>query len=894
MRSISLSLAVLLHLFVKLCLLCEIVVSDNYSFASSYKQPSCHDDEKSALLQFKKSFIIDKYSSSDEGAYPKVLQWNKNASNCCMWDGVRCDKETSHVIELDVSSSCLFGSINFNSTLFNLLHLRRLNLADNDFNYSQIPSALKKFPSLNYLNLSQSRFFGQVPIEISYLSNLAALDLSLNFYGDSEVRFLKLRNPVLSNLTNLEFLHLGSVDMSSAVPIFLKNFSSLVSLDLENCDLYGEFPAEIFQLPNLQALIVSANENLTGYLPEFHQNNPLKHLQLEDTRFSGSLPSSIENLHSLEYFSVQRCHFSGPIPSSLGKLTKLTILDLRRNSLIGHIPSSLQNLTRLIYLALDNQKSDPILSWIGNLTQLVVLSLHQNEFHGTIPQSLSKLTNLKLLSLAADNLGHGMVKFDVFLKMKSLSALILLNINLSFQFEKGNMNASLPKFKALIMSSCNLIEFPNFLGNRSKLKALSLAGNMLRGPLPIPPPSIKEFDASDNMLSGEIPPHYCNLTSLNYLRLCGNNLSGEIPACLVNPSHSMSVIRLGRNSFHGIIPEMCKNGGNLEMLDLSDNKLQGLLPRSLSNCKKFQGLIVSKNQLIDVFPSWLGALPYLRFLVLSHNGFYGAIGKVEKDLEFTKLQVMDLSFNNFVGELPSEYISSLNSMKHIDMVSKFAPYMNFEVTFHVTKDFRVSFTIVYEVKVTFKGRETYRVIQNNFALIDLSSNKFEGEIPELVGNLTSLCSLNLSNNMLTGNIPTSLGNLKELESLDLSNNNLSGKIPQQMNELTFLAYLNVSHNNLIGPIPQGTQFSTFGSNSFEGNLGLCGKPLLNKCGNLPALPPSHAQELESPIELDRKFVWVGILSGLVVGGILGDTVTRRNRAWTRLVEKFRWMLQERF
>nr|XP_048321766.1 receptor-like protein 6 [Ziziphus jujuba var. spinosa] len=810
-------------------------------YIPAYKQPSCQEDEKWALWQFKESFVIDKFASSYEGAYPKVLQWNKNASNCCLWDGIRCDKETGHVIGLDVSSSCLFGSINSNSTLFNLLHLQRLNLADNDFNYSQIPSAIRQFPGLTYLNLSLSHFFGQVPIEISYLSNLATLDLSINFFGDSEERFLKLRNPILSNLTKLEFLHLGSVDISSAVPVFLKNFSSLVSLNLENCDLYGEFPAEIFQLPNLQFLVVRSNENLTGYLPEFHQNSPLKSLVLSSTRFSGSLPSSIENLHSLDEFNAHRCHFSGPIPSSLGKLTELTKLDLRENSLSGYVPSSLQNLTRLKHLGVDDiQKSDPILSWIGNLTQLVILFLHQNEFYGTTPQSLSKLMNLKFLSLVVDNLGHGMVKFDVFSKMRSLSMLDLKNIDTSFQFEKGNMNASFPKFKVLLMSSCNLIEFPDFLRNQSKLESLSLAGNMLRGPLPIPPPLIKEFDVSKNMLSGEILPHYCSLTSLDYLDLSGNNLSGEIPACFENPSHSLSVINLGKNSFHGIIPEICKNGGNLALLDLSDNKLQGQLPRSLSNCKKFESLVVSKNQLIDVFPSWLGALPYLRVMVLSHNGFYGAIGKVEKDLEFTKLQVMDLSFNNFVGELPSEYISSLNSMKDTDVASKIRSYMNFITSYNVTKDRGVYIVIGYWVEVTLKGRETHTTIQNNFAFIDLSSNKFEGEIPELVGNLTALCSLNLSNNMLTGPIPTSLGNLKELESLDLSNNNLSGKIPQQMNQLAFLAYLNVSHNNLIGPIPQGTQFNTFESSLFEGNLGLCGKPLLNQCENSQALPPTHA------------------------------------------------------
>ncbi|KAF3957232.1 hypothetical protein CMV_017730, partial [Castanea mollissima] len=45
-----------------------------------------------------------------------------------------------HVIELDLSSCNLYGSINSNSSLFHLVHLQSLNLAFNNFNYSQIPS----------------------------------------------------------------------------------------------------------------------------------------------------------------------------------------------------------------------------------------------------------------------------------------------------------------------------------------------------------------------------------------------------------------------------------------------------------------------------------------------------------------------------------------------------------------------------------------------------------------------------------------------------------------------------------------------------------------------------------------------------------------------------------
>ncbi|KAG5564390.1 hypothetical protein RHGRI_000549 [Rhododendron griersonianum] len=39
-----------------------------------------------------------------------------------------------------------------------------------------------------------------------------------------------------------------------------------------------------------------------------------------------------------------------------------------------------------------------------------------------------------------------------------------------------------------------------------------------------------------------------------------------------------------------------------------------------------------------------------------------------------------------------------------------------------------------------------------FAAIDLSSNKFEGEIPEIIGGLNSIRGLNLSHNHLTDTV----------------------------------------------------------------------------------------------------------------------------------------------
>nr|XP_048326649.1 receptor-like protein 7 [Ziziphus jujuba var. spinosa] len=898
-------------------------------------QPFCHDEERSALLQFKVSFVINKSASSFEGAYPKVLQW-KSSSNCCLWDGIDCDTETGHVVGLDLGSGCLFGSINSNSTLFTLVHLQMLSLADNHFNFSQIPAAIGQLSGLTYLNLSSSAFYGQVPLEISNLTKLSSLDMSSNYDPDTGEKFLHLRNPnfktLVQNFSGLEILILSYVDISSEVPDLLTNFTSLTTLHLRKCELYGDFPTKLFQLPNLQSLILQFNENLTGRFPEFQQRSPLTTLRLRGTKFFGSLPYSIEKLGSLDMLDVKNCNFSGPIPFSLGKLTQLTYLILHGNNFNGDIPSSLRNLTHLTSLSLgENQISGLIPLWLGNLTKLTKLRLQNNLLHGPIPQSLSMLVNLRRLNIRYNNLG-GNLKFDMFFNMKNLTHLQLGHNNLSLTFGKANRNATSHQFKSLGLSSCKLRKFPHFLMHQSELEVLVLGGNkisgempnwmwnistdtlitldvgsnlltsfnkfpavlpwvnlrifdissnMFRGSLPIPPPIIVRYDVSGNMLTGEISPLFCHMSSLYSLDLSSNYLGGIIPQCLRNLSSSLSVLNLRNNSFHGIIPPICSsNASQLQMIDVSYNQLQGKLPRSLSNCLMLEAIVVSNNQLYDSFPSWLGSLLQLKLLILHQNGFYGTIEKPKKDLDFSSLRVLDLSSNNFSGALPFQYIFNWNAMK--SNKANELRYMSAKWNITFPKNYFYGRRERYGVKLMSKGVATYyRAVQDIFAFIDLSDNRFEGVISDLFGNLKAVHSLNLSNNRLTGCIPSSLGNLSELESLDLSQNNLSCHIPQELKQLGFLAIFNVSHNNLTGPIPQGKQFDVFDNSSFYGNPELCGGPLSKKCGNSESSPPLEEDHTDSESILKKYWIFIlaGYISGLVVGVVLADIAMKRMPEW---------------
>ncbi|XP_056173688.1 receptor-like protein 6 [Syzygium oleosum] len=345
-------------------------------FRTRFAEVLCHADESSALMEFNRSFRTD--TTDWRCVYPKVHSWSLDGSgDCCSWDGVECDEVTGRVIALDLSSSCLSGTMRPNTTLFRLVHVESLNLAFNSFNFSPIPYGFSNLSRLQYLNLSISDFCSEIPRDISQLSGLVSLDLT----ASCETLHLPNMGDLVHNLTGLKELFLSSVSLSSPFPPVLANFSSLTSLGLASCGLNGDFPVNIFQLPNLEILDIHGNSNLSGFLPKLHWGSPLKSIYLSNTNFSGEIPASIGNLSLLTKLDASECYFSGSLPSSLGNLSHLTALVLHRNTLQGQIPVSFADLTQLSVLALSsNNLSGDTLEWVVNLTTLTFLDISGNSF----------------------------------------------------------------------------------------------------------------------------------------------------------------------------------------------------------------------------------------------------------------------------------------------------------------------------------------------------------------------------------------------------------------------------------------------------------------------------------------------------------------------------------
>ncbi|CAL5443110.1 unnamed protein product [Camellia sinensis] len=885
----------------------QVSCSSSISSFSTCTHHLCPHDQRFALLQFKHMFTIN--TSTDASlwcehldlASPKMLSWNESCTDCCSWEGVTCDGLTGHVIGLDLSCSQLYGSIHPNSSLFQLSHLHHLNLAFNHFNYSHIPSAFAHFPNLTHLNLSFSSFSGSIPSEIRHLSKLVSLDLS-SYFDQLRLEPHNFRM-MLKNLTQLQELVLHDVNISSVVPMSLTNMSSLTHLDLTFTGLHGKSPDSIFHLPNLQILSLGDNQDLTGNLPKVNwsSSSSLQQLYLWSTSFSGELPDSIGYLKSLTSLDLGGCKFSGSIPESLGNLTQITSIYLGGNSFNGQIPFTLSNLNQLISLDLSaNNLHGKIPNFSGKLIKLEYLALAYNNFNGPFPCGVANLTKLALLDISSNEL-MGPIPSNIsglnnlqalFLRNNSLNGTLpswLLNLPSLMELDLGSnrLTGQIPEFQhksklmlidlshnelrgpipqsisnlvnltLLDLSSNNLsgvVELQTF-SNLKNLVNLDLGFNLIQGPLPVPPPFVSSFFFSQNKLTGEIPSSICNVSSLSILDLSHNHLSGAIPQCLRNLSNFLLVLDLQFNAFQGNIPMIFGKGNQLEILNLNGNQFEGPVPRSLTNCRQLQVLDLGNNKITDTFPYWLGILPELRVLVLRSNKFHGPIDTSKPKLYFPKLRIVDLSHNKFTGHLPGRYFKFFKAMRNKTMPNE--KYLGVGA--------------YYSVTVTMKGLDIYFTrILTVFTTIDLSSNKFSGDIPNVIGRLNSLIVLNLSHNSLTGLIPSSLGDLTELESLDLSSNQLIGNIPNHLLSLTFLEVFNLSCNRLDGPIPRGKQFDTFGNDSYVGNLGLCGFPLSKECeDNQSQVQPGVLLQQEDDSNFVSGFTWEAVVMGYAYGMALG-------------------------
>ncbi|XP_027769645.1 receptor-like protein Cf-9 [Solanum pennellii] len=200
----------------------------------------CPKHQSISPVKFKETFTINPHASSrcyfrGQKPYPKTSSWNMSR-DCCLWDGVICDDMTGHVIELDLGCSRLVGTIDSNSSLFQLSHLQRLNLSWNEFHGSHISPEFGRFSSLTHLDLYNSNFSGS---ECSVTDDIQSLVAHLKDDHKFDMhegctfnhRYIK-SNP--QDVENATWMLTCEFSLSSPVPFFLSLDSKLTHSSLHN------------------------------------------------------------------------------------------------------------------------------------------------------------------------------------------------------------------------------------------------------------------------------------------------------------------------------------------------------------------------------------------------------------------------------------------------------------------------------------------------------------------------------------------------------------------------------------------------------------------------------------------------------------------------------------
>ena len=511
----------------------------------------------------------------------------------------------------------------------------------------------------------------------------------------------------------------------------------VVEISLDENNLKGVVPDEIFNLPKIRVLSMKGNQidmNFGGI------GNAL---ELQQIKLSDNGITSVDGISKSK--SLTSLHLTGnklqSIPDEIYSMVQLESLFLNYNEISSQISPQIGQLTSLKELFLFHNKiKGPIPKEIGNLGKLEILALGENEMTGIIPDEINKLTNLQIIAIqrevegetsgvggpmiekSNDQIGKGFSgKLPAFNAMPNLNQLYL-----------GSNS-----FTGMIPSS-----FLDGISDKTAEIKVDLTLNNLLGSVPS---SLKSFSKLKLYLAGnqidKIPPELCDLGDW----MGGAVGSGKCDAILCAPGTANS---FGRQVNSDTPCEACPYSFTAEFFG------------SLS-CSADQNNY-SEREILRMFYEQTGGSEWEvknnwmedSISICKWHGVHCA--SEDADGGDDVVTQIHLPSNKLTGTVPPLVFS----LHHLQMLNLRDNYVNVE--FHGISEAK-SLTELYidSTKTTSlagignaKNLVTLHIQENNFA---------KNPIPSELFDLSKLRHLYLSDSNIGGTLPSAIGKLTELE-----------------------------------------------------------------------------------------------------------------------------------
>ncbi|KAK8594781.1 hypothetical protein V6N13_015697 [Hibiscus sabdariffa] len=254
-----------------------------------------------------------------------------------------------------------FFSGPFPAFIGNMYALESLSIGQNVFS-GPFPKELGNLKKLSVLSMSNNNFSGALPPELGNLANLEELYInSCGFSGEIPSTF--------ANLKRLQIVWASDNAFTGKIPDFVgNNWTKLTKLRFQGNSFEGPIPSSFAKLTSLTSLRIGDIYTGSSSLDFVRNLKNLTDLVLRNVLLTGTLPSYLTELNSLEKLDLSFKNLTGPIPSQMFWMY-LTHLFLGNNSLTGAIPELHTATLQTIDLSY-NLLSGDLPSWVDTVLQL--------------------------------------------------------------------------------------------------------------------------------------------------------------------------------------------------------------------------------------------------------------------------------------------------------------------------------------------------------------------------------------------------------------------------------------------------------------------------------------------------------------------------------------------